>query len=320
MPLCGTVSYVKLQCGLRSVCCLPACLPGLIETTGVPSANENCVHEVSAVLQSPQWLRRKSTYRVWLYNIDIYTFNNDYHPESQIHRKSGAFEVKFASEPGAQHFVELFQPSSTEPSEATASTADSDERAADDDDHNRGQVTAVSASTSTSTSNATSTSTSEDGSSVGDSRDHSEVAEDDDDGDDEHSRSDSDDSDGHEGYSEAQSEDAGSSNAGSDAALRGDYSKRLGDYVDYVCPDEFSVEEADDGAGDDSDRSSLGGLSDGATLKIGRRESLLEAPEELHQLEGPEERNRLEAPREPAKITDGRPPKPSVEDVSDDGD
>lgn len=303
---------------------------------------------VTKISQNPNFLKKKSPRKVWLNNVDVFVFSEQYTQERQRHGPSGAFEIKFDSEPGARHFVELFQPSSTEPSEATASTADSDEHAADDYGHNHTQVTAVSASTSTSTSNVTSATTSEDGSHVGYSRDVSDTEDDEDDDDHDDDNDDDDDEENAsedddisrsadvsdndsnsqvEAHSDATpSEGARSGDRHSDCVPQRDYSQRLGDFVDYIGPDEISVEEVSDGL-DDSDRSSLGDHSDGATLKIDRRESLLETPENLHQIEGPEELgrleapeelNRLEAPKELAKLTDGRPPRPSVEDCSDD--
>ncbi|KAI0015880.1 hypothetical protein F4780DRAFT_773223 [Xylariomycetidae sp. FL0641] len=54
------------------------------------------------------WLVKKSRKRIWLRNIQIYTFNHDYRERHQRKGRLAAFELSFDKKEDATHFKELF--------------------------------------------------------------------------------------------------------------------------------------------------------------------------------------------------------------------
>jgi len=56
------------------------------------------------------WLIHKSPHRIWLRNIQVYSFSEDYHPHRQHKGKAGAFEIVFAKSKAATEFRQLFSP------------------------------------------------------------------------------------------------------------------------------------------------------------------------------------------------------------------
>lgn len=50
--------------------------------------------------QSPTWLSRRSSRRVWLKDVQLYVFCNTYRQENMRQNKSGAFEICFHKEEG----------------------------------------------------------------------------------------------------------------------------------------------------------------------------------------------------------------------------
>ncbi|OHE92323.1 hypothetical protein CORC01_12385 [Colletotrichum orchidophilum] len=72
---------------------------------------------------SPTWLHRKSGHRVWLKDVQLYVFCEQYQQQHQRKGQAGAFEIDFVSEMGAKQFIDVFQPQS-EPSEASTDGPD----------------------------------------------------------------------------------------------------------------------------------------------------------------------------------------------------
>ncbi|KAJ0312058.1 hypothetical protein COL516b_001123 [Colletotrichum fioriniae] len=71
---------------------------------------------------SPTWLVRKSDHRIWLKDVQLYVFCQQYHQQNQRKGTSaGVFEIDFVSEMGASRFIEELQPQ-TDPSEASTDT------------------------------------------------------------------------------------------------------------------------------------------------------------------------------------------------------
>ncbi|KAK7449537.1 hypothetical protein Landi51_05961 [Colletotrichum acutatum] len=78
---------------------------------------------------SPTWLVRKSDHRIWLKDVQLYVFCQQYHQQNQRKGSSaGAFEIDFVSEMGATRFIEEIQ-SQVDPSEASTDTMEAIEDA-----------------------------------------------------------------------------------------------------------------------------------------------------------------------------------------------
>ncbi|KXH48682.1 hypothetical protein CSIM01_13039 [Colletotrichum simmondsii] len=75
------------------------------------------------------WLVRKSDHRIWLKDVQLYVFCDQYHQQNQRKGSSaGAFEIDFVSEMGATRFIEAVQ-SQSDPSEASTDTMEAIEDA-----------------------------------------------------------------------------------------------------------------------------------------------------------------------------------------------
>ncbi|KAI1822412.1 hypothetical protein F4861DRAFT_390153 [Xylaria intraflava] len=57
------------------------------------------------------WLIQKSPRRIWLRDLQVYSFSDQYRPHRQRKGRLGAFEIKFAHAKAATHFRQLFDPS-----------------------------------------------------------------------------------------------------------------------------------------------------------------------------------------------------------------
>ncbi|TIC93649.1 hypothetical protein CH35J_009330 [Colletotrichum higginsianum] len=65
---------------------------------------------------SPTWLQRKGRKRVWLKDVHLYVFCQEYRQQNQRKGEAGAFEINFVSESGAAHFPEAFLSAASGPS------------------------------------------------------------------------------------------------------------------------------------------------------------------------------------------------------------
>ncbi|TKW58660.1 hypothetical protein CTA1_9308 [Colletotrichum tanaceti] len=65
---------------------------------------------------SPTWLQRKSRNRVWLKDIHLYVFCQEYRQQNQRKGDAGAFEISFVSESGAALFPGAFSSAASGPS------------------------------------------------------------------------------------------------------------------------------------------------------------------------------------------------------------
>ncbi|TQN67102.1 hypothetical protein CSHISOI_08335, partial [Colletotrichum shisoi] len=65
---------------------------------------------------SPTWLQRKSRNRVWLKDVHLYVFCQEYRQQNQRKGEAGAFEINFVSESGAALFPEAFLSAASGPS------------------------------------------------------------------------------------------------------------------------------------------------------------------------------------------------------------
>lgn len=83
---------------------------------------KNTITSVTHQSASPTWLVRKSDHRIWLKDVQLYVFCQQYHQQNQRKGTSaGVFEIDFVSEMGASRFIEELQPQ-TDPSEASTDT------------------------------------------------------------------------------------------------------------------------------------------------------------------------------------------------------
>jgi hypothetical protein len=72
------------------------------------------------------WIIQKSSHRIWLRDIEPYTFCDNYMPQNQRKSKTGAFELNFVNSEAATRFKETFLPT---PEPTTVATEDSDDGA-----------------------------------------------------------------------------------------------------------------------------------------------------------------------------------------------
>ncbi|KAI3332289.1 hypothetical protein HD806DRAFT_530046 [Xylariaceae sp. AK1471] len=56
------------------------------------------------------WLIHKSPHKIWLRDLQVYSFCDDYRPYHQRRGKFGAFQLRFAHAKGAARFKQLFNP------------------------------------------------------------------------------------------------------------------------------------------------------------------------------------------------------------------
>ncbi|OAA53790.1 hypothetical protein SPI_09235 [Niveomyces insectorum RCEF 264] len=75
--------------------------------------------------RSPNWLIRKDKLRVWLTDVQLYVFCNDYRQEHMRQNKMGAFELDFLTEEAAQRFTEVFETPPPTPSVSSNPPTDS---------------------------------------------------------------------------------------------------------------------------------------------------------------------------------------------------
>ncbi|CAJ2513130.1 Uu.00g012490.m01.CDS01 [Anthostomella pinea] len=82
---------------------------------------------------SESWVLRKSRHCVWLRDIQIYTFCDEYRDHHQRKNKLGAFQIRFLQTNGARKFRGLFRPD-PEPTVISVEVSSSDEDEGEDDD------------------------------------------------------------------------------------------------------------------------------------------------------------------------------------------
>ncbi|RWA11354.1 hypothetical protein EKO27_g3751 [Xylaria grammica] len=56
------------------------------------------------------WLIHKGPHRIWLRDLQVYSFSDNYRPYRQRRGKTGAFQIKFAHAAAATRFKQLFNP------------------------------------------------------------------------------------------------------------------------------------------------------------------------------------------------------------------
>ncbi|GAW10953.1 hypothetical protein ANO14919_002910 [Xylariales sp. No.14919] len=56
------------------------------------------------------WLIHKGPHRIWLRDLQVYSFSDNYRPYRQRRGKTGAFQIKFAHATAATRFKQLFNP------------------------------------------------------------------------------------------------------------------------------------------------------------------------------------------------------------------
>ncbi|KAI0404988.1 hypothetical protein F4802DRAFT_597665 [Xylaria palmicola] len=59
---------------------------------------------------SEDWIIHKAPHRVWLRDLQVYSFCDEYHPHTQRRGRCGAFQIKFAHAAAAARFKQLFNP------------------------------------------------------------------------------------------------------------------------------------------------------------------------------------------------------------------
>ncbi|SPO00898.1 uncharacterized protein DNG_03646 [Cephalotrichum gorgonifer] len=59
---------------------------------------------------SPTWLVKESRRRVWLRDVQLYVFHQNYRQENQRKGREGAFEIDFLNEKAAARFYDVFYP------------------------------------------------------------------------------------------------------------------------------------------------------------------------------------------------------------------
>ncbi|KAH8164891.1 hypothetical protein CIB48_g3354, partial [Xylaria polymorpha] len=57
-----------------------------------------------------EWLIHKAPHRIWLRDLQVYSFCDEYRPHHQRRGKFGAFQIKFAHHTAAARFKQLFNP------------------------------------------------------------------------------------------------------------------------------------------------------------------------------------------------------------------
>ncbi|KAI0205028.1 hypothetical protein F4808DRAFT_456765 [Astrocystis sublimbata] len=73
-----------------------------------------------------EWLIHKGPTRIWIRDLIVYSFCDEYSPHQQRRGKNGAFQIKFVQTAAATRFKQLFNPIST-PSVESASEESEDE-------------------------------------------------------------------------------------------------------------------------------------------------------------------------------------------------
>lgn len=73
---------------------------------------KNCPVWTAFVPPDPpeDWLSHKSANRIWLRDLQVYSFCDHYHPHRQRRGRYGAFQIKFANAQAATRFKQLFDP------------------------------------------------------------------------------------------------------------------------------------------------------------------------------------------------------------------
>ncbi|KAJ0318969.1 hypothetical protein COL5a_010460 [Colletotrichum fioriniae] len=76
----------------------------------------------TATLSPKVFVSKLQYHRIWLKDVQLYVFCQQYHQQNQRKGTSaGVFEIDFVSEMGASRFIEELQPQ-TDPSEASTDT------------------------------------------------------------------------------------------------------------------------------------------------------------------------------------------------------
>ncbi|RYC57614.1 hypothetical protein CHU98_g8597 [Xylaria longipes] len=81
-----------------------------------------------------EWLVHKAPHRVWLRDLQVYSFCDEYRPHNQRRGRFGAFQIKFAHATAATRFKQLFNPiPAPSVEDASEEHEDSDEFTPSDD-------------------------------------------------------------------------------------------------------------------------------------------------------------------------------------------